>query len=140
MNTIIRLFLWNMLFAVIIFLPVFLVGVNIELLVSGALTDRTLGSIMSDQLFMFIVLAVPVMLASIVFSLCSLVVPAPLMRRHRRLTGIAFALAFTLILVCLLFIGDVNITGYFIGYLASTIVAALCYGLVAKIGREDTGN
>lgn len=117
----------------VVFLPAFLIGMELELLVLGKLGDNDLLRIIGDQLFMFIALVIPVVLASVIFSLCSIIVPSR-WREHSRLTAVLLSLA---LVSSSVFVGtgilNIGLLSLLLAFFPASIGAAVLYGLVAKV-------
>jgi hypothetical protein len=126
--------------AAVVFLPTFLVGMNVELLLRGELEGRDFYRILDDQIFMFVALAFPLIVGSVFYSACSLLIPIHWTRSRPRLAAVAFSVGFVLIFALVLFlVANEGIAALSLVFLPSSIVAAVLYGFVAKIGRQETG-
>jgi len=133
--------LWNMLVAAVVFLPAFLLAQHIELFVVGALTGKSLLAIFFEAIFMFIILVVPILIASMLFSIAAFVIPRRCVRHCYRLKAVLLSILFVLLFVACLIVNNVSISVYFVGYWPATALATICYGFFAIIsrGREDSG-
>jgi hypothetical protein len=124
--------LWNALMAAVVFLPVFLIGLEFELLVRGKFGDVNLVRVLSDELFMYFVLVVPLILMSLLYSLLSLILPSRWITKRPRFVSIALALTVMGIFV----VANSGINDLLLGYFVPTLLATLAYGLCTTIIRS----
>ena len=128
--------LWNLTLAAILWLPVFLAGTQVELYVKERFPYSSLDRLVGDQIFMFIILAYPVMVACIIFTACSVMIPFAWFRNGGPWTILfSSGLFFCSVLLSAVWLdGRDGIVFIFLESLPATICASVLFGMV--VGRQ----
>jgi hypothetical protein len=129
-----KLFFWNAIMSAAVFLPVFLGMALLQILVIGGLPTRTTFlAEFSNWIYFYIIFVLPLVLASLVYSLLSLLIPSRWSPVYKRLISVLLALLLPLTVLLLDFPGGLVYGPFYI----PTIIATISYGLCAQIDGED---
>ena len=126
------MFLWNAFIAAAMFLPVFLVALEFELRLRGEPGSTNLIDFLDSAAYTYLLLVVAMVLASLVYSLASLLLPYGFVERYPRLA----ALAVTPVIPASLLLFAQGAALFLWIYLFSTIVAMIAYGMCARVDRD----
>ncbi len=122
----------NLLLAATVFLPAFLVGARIEvLLFEGWPRGITFLLELSNIFYFYLVFILPVLLASLFYSAASFIVPSRWTPIQRRLAAIVLALILPGTDILLKISGDLVYRHFFV----PTAIAVIVYGMFARAGR-----
>jgi hypothetical protein len=131
-------FLWNAVMAAVVFLLTFLVMAQVEVLLRVGLPSRTTFlTELSNAIYFYLILLLPVIFVSLVYSLVSLVIPLQWGLVKRRLGAVLLGFLLPGIIILLKLPGDL----VYLNYYLSTGIATILYGMCTRIGEEtiDSG-
>jgi len=106
----------------------------LQILVIGGLPTRTTFlAELSNWIYFYIIFVLPLVLASLVYSLVSLLIPSAWSLMYRRLISILLAVVLPLTVFLLNLPGGLIYGPFYI----PTLIATISYGLCAQIDGED---
>lgn len=121
---------WNLATVAVVFLPVFLVSMEFELRLRGAPGSDTLLWFLGSAAYTYLLFVLPLALASLVYSVSSLLLPYSFVERHPRLAGLAVT---PVIPASLLLLHEGAAIILWTSF--STVIAMFAFGIVASIDR-----
>lgn len=135
LKAVISLTLWNALIAAGVFLPVFLIALQVEVLVRVGVPDGGFLYELGAAVYVYVGMVGPVVMASLVYTLASLFVPVGWIKKRPRLVAVALSPLIPGVIIAL------NLSGaHFLLVFYSGVVATIAYGAWARTGRSVFGS
>lgn len=125
----------NVLMGALVFLPLFLVVIPLEVWLRGAEQEADLLAQLGGALNLFIAFLLPVAVGSVVHSLALFAIPRAWPRPRRRVIAVILA---PLLPATVLLVGGLGGASFIWIYFGATIVATAVYGLAVRL--PDSAN